>query len=591
MFVAKEITDPFKPKQGKVTFLLTHLGFLLLALASIYYYEERIFGSDPSSYLLGVIESGWFFTYNWRISIWLSQWLPLFAVWLGLSMKSILIAHSLGNVINFYLAYLVGHFVFRRFYAGGIMLLIQTLGLNFSYFAWPYGEVQYGICLLIILYWLVTSYHLKVWHWSIVAVIIAFIIGSHPLVWVVLFMLIAMMLNERHQRLRAVLMLGTFSILLICKMVFLPSYDGSLIDDVLSGQSLFAYINVQGFLKMLATNRLLFGALSVLSAYLMYERKWLFLTSIGTACISITLTIGNYAPLAEATQQYYLAFSGVFLVGSLFALDTLAASRTVPTPSLVYTGLIMLAAVCFIPIWASGHPFQLHTQGLRELAEVCRMLPQHRAVINGYNLYKDPYSGMYPDTYEELLLLSAQDPVAVHVHVYEKALECYSGIAAFKPDGPRNNRSIYSVTRASQDSLIAMLVSKNLLPNPKYFGRIKNSYGVLNTMALNEKSTFDSLSVSICVEQSNWLSSSVGVHVHFENRSDQTIYSGLMENLHYTVGFISMQDTIKESIPVRNDIYRKMEETVVLYPPKGVSEIRFELIGRTGVLANKSILL
>jgi hypothetical protein len=64
-----------------------------------------------------------------------------------------------------------------------------------------------------------------------------------------------------------------------------------------------------------------------------------------------------------------------------------------------------------------------------------------------------------------------------------------------------------------------------------------------------------------------------------------------MENLHYTVGYISTQDTITESMPVRNDIYNMVEETIVLRPPKGISEIRFELIGRTGVLATKSILL
>jgi hypothetical protein len=99
-------------------FFLSNWLFLLLIAMSVYFYEERIFGSDASSYLFGVVNNEWFYTERGRIVIWLSQWLPLLAIWTGLSMKAVLIAHSVGHVLFFYAIFLIGHFHFRRAYVG-----------------------------------------------------------------------------------------------------------------------------------------------------------------------------------------------------------------------------------------------------------------------------------------------------------------------------------------------------------------------------------------------------------------------------------------------------------------------------------------
>jgi len=72
-----------------------NLCFLLLAIMAVYFYEERIFGSDASSYLFGVVNNEWFYTERGRIIIWLSQWLPLLAVWSGLPMKAVLYSSTL----------------------------------------------------------------------------------------------------------------------------------------------------------------------------------------------------------------------------------------------------------------------------------------------------------------------------------------------------------------------------------------------------------------------------------------------------------------------------------------------------------------
>ena len=414
---------------------------------AIYFYEERIYGSDASSYLFAVVNNEWFYTERGRIIIWLSQWFPLLAVWFGLPMKAVLIAHSLGHVLFFYFIFLLGHFYFRKTHVGALTLIAQTLSVKEAYFAWPYGEVGYGIGLTVLLI-LMTAQKLPLSFGSAMTVIIisVFLVTGHPLVFPCLGLGLTLLFFRFGMFTRLMFSLTSITIVGLLRYLVFPSYDGQLADDFLS-MELISLLPKQEVVGLITSYPILWVALTATLINLLLKRRWvLALLTVGSVML-VSIVINRFAPLDGATQQYYQAYSGIFVIVVLleFFQKKEKPSFWALTPML----LVATFLASTYGIYSSSGYVTAHTQRLKTLAKDLSSYEGDRFVIKGHNMYGDStVIWQSSEPFHEMLLLSALTDKVILLRVFERGMEHHNwtaeGTAPIEgPEDPRKKNSLY----------------------------------------------------------------------------------------------------------------------------------------------------
>lgn len=133
---------------------LLYLGYFLfgiLGMLSIYYFKERTC-YDGANYLFCAINNKWFCLFQDRWILVFSQILPLIGVYLNLSLKAIMILHSLGNILFFFALFLMVICWNQDVVSGLALALLQILAVSFSFFIWPMAEVHYSIGFIFLLH-------------------------------------------------------------------------------------------------------------------------------------------------------------------------------------------------------------------------------------------------------------------------------------------------------------------------------------------------------------------------------------------------------------------------------------------------------
>ena len=452
---------------------------------AVYFSEERIYGSDASSYLFGVVNNEWFYTERGRIIIWLSQWFPLLAVWAGLSMKSVLIAHSLGHVLFFYSIFLLGHFYYRKVHIGALMLVIQTLAVTEAYFAWPYGEVYYGVALVVVLILMISDERpFEYWSAAFITAVCLFLVMGHPLVLpsLVLAMTLLFLRNGPTVELlwsaASILLFGFF------RYVLFSSYDGQLANQFLASDRLSLPYMVE-FLGLIRTYHIACSALCVIFVYLLIRRRWTpVILSIGSLVL-ISIIITRFAPLNGATQQYYQAYSGVFVV--LTQIEVFGGAIRKQTIRLFSFVLLIVVSLSTYKIYLSSGPVKAHIERLKTIAKDLSRLSGNRFIINGYNMYGDStLIWKSSEPFHEMILLSSALGKPILLRVFERGMEYYEWqmndiIPVEGPEAPRVKNKSYQNIYENRMLMAEWLQHVEPEFSPKYFElNLSTDYNFLN---------------------------------------------------------------------------------------------------------------
>jgi hypothetical protein len=127
---------------------------LLQGCLALVYYRERIF-MDSAHYLMRVLSEGAFWVEHQRLVLVLAEWPALLASTLGIGLKGVLVAHSVGNWLNFYLIFiLIAHWQ-RQLWVGLAWAATCVLGMAYGFFC-PIYEFYYGVGLLLLWF--------SIWH-------------------------------------------------------------------------------------------------------------------------------------------------------------------------------------------------------------------------------------------------------------------------------------------------------------------------------------------------------------------------------------------------------------------------------------------
>lgn len=179
----------------KILIVTGHLFFLIMALFSLLYYQERMLHFDTANYAFNLMYSGEFYYREGREVTILTQLLPLLALKAGASLKTILQVYSLSFVLFYYLIFNIIVYGFKNAVGGIFLILAMVLSLRYKFYA-PVGEVVIGISTVGLLAGWITKEKEKFkslppWgDFLIGGVLIFFISMTHPFVYLSTFVLL-----------------------------------------------------------------------------------------------------------------------------------------------------------------------------------------------------------------------------------------------------------------------------------------------------------------------------------------------------------------------------------------------------------------
>lgn len=129
-------------KYQRINDLLTHLAFGIWAFLALWFFQERLY-SDSGFFISKVVHYESFWMELNRFMRVFSQWLPLVCIKLGLSLKVVLLAYSLGHVLFFYAIYWMGRYRLNNHQIGWLLIATQTVGILHG-FCSPGFELYYA---------------------------------------------------------------------------------------------------------------------------------------------------------------------------------------------------------------------------------------------------------------------------------------------------------------------------------------------------------------------------------------------------------------------------------------------------------------
>lgn len=452
--------------QRPIQVYVCHLAFLLSAVMACLLYEERLL-MDAAYYLFWVVNEGAFHVEHNRFILIFSQILPLMGMKLQLSLKSILILHSLNNVLFYYGLFLLCTYLFRHYWAGLALLGIQFIGMYHGYFN-PMFEGYYGGALMALLFVMLQYRDKKAWHFLVMGVLTVFILTSHPMALpIFLLVLLLAFLDFRDWRYLGFIPLiaGVF----IYKKLFPSSYEQEKMGYLLEYFSTRDFDFLQpAYLWQLAKYltqhywEVLVLAVGVIVFYVRSKKWWQLAAYAGLFLAILFIINGFYYGLAEGRYMEQVYFSWVLLTLIVFAIDVLPK---LPTLGKTIWGLVFFVMLSLraLTIGDVSETFTLRVQHMKSIAHLAEeQWGGSKFVWPVGNMERFYCWGNWSYSMETILLTAAEGP--------DKAIIVNTDEDYESPD--------IDVANISPDELIysRVLITPYSELNPRYFQLQEGEY-------------------------------------------------------------------------------------------------------------------
>lgn len=393
--------------------IATHIAFAVLGAMAVYFYQERLFG-DTAFFLAKVIHNEALQIEHGR---WISafhEWIPLLAVKLGASIKTILVLYSLGHILFFYGLYLITRYVYHNITAGYLLVGIQVIGIDYGYYS-PGFELYYATGFLVWFAVALEHGQKNKWQQLLLGLLTILIISSHittlPIIGLVL-----LWHWSRHgwTNLRTYLILAAcIMAVFIYKQLFPTSYELARMEYVKDNLYSLKFLSASYLSELWKVFwQQYFALLVVLVAtvlYLLWKRLWMVLLVFLVAVFVMQYMNLLACPILGHTryqeQCYYpLVFVVIFLMG-MDILPKLEGNK-------FWIGSLFWAFIIIyriVSIYNTGATFVDRTDIMRRLITHCQSLEGNKFKVKETNI---DYLGLgtnwsYPI---ETMLLSKINP-------------------------------------------------------------------------------------------------------------------------------------------------------------------------------------
>lgn len=339
---------------GKWFTILSHSMWLVLAVLSIYFFQERLY-TDAAYYLFHNINSGGFHVELGRWVLGLSQLFPVLAIGLKSKLSTILISASVGHVLfHFGLFVLVWHYLKQPFLALSI-LLNQVIGISSGYFT-PMFELYYAVSVGIVLLAWIQVPHRTRWYWPILILLACITLTGHPFATLLILFFIGLEAPQKwRSEWKTYLVLISLAILVfIIKTRTATPYEigksKAFLDTLKHGRYDFNYLaQLSQFLLTYYADWILL-TWSTIGIFILHKKWWLGLISIFTfASVLCLVNVSNYGfeHTRYQEQVYFPLIALATFAASNYALPLLA--HQTKTVVLVACSLLAMRAFIFIP--------------------------------------------------------------------------------------------------------------------------------------------------------------------------------------------------------------------------------------------------
>lgn len=395
--------------------LVPHLPFILLALLAVFLYRERL-NAEAGYFLFNVVNSGSFWIEHNRYVQAIPQLLPLTGIWLGLSMKPILLMYSVGHILFFYLLFIFVYFGLDDRRSGLMLILLQTVGILHSFFT-PQYELYYGIGLLIAFY---SIFRQGIMGWFAILLMIAlefFALTSHPLVFMLFVFLMLFDIRRKEPRdwKLYILIILVFGGTLYFKAATIDAEElGNISRQFsLSDNNYFLNLNSPAYLLKLGLFLLRYYAEVIILwiiGILMLLRHNAFMKSI----LVLFFFAGYLALISSATagiehssntEQVYFPLVLIALIPVIYYYPRTARPGLNNVVFLSLAGLVLFRIVM---IYNASKPFMRRTQQMENMIVSARQMGGSKFLASE-SQFKRPYSMINWSYSLESLLLSACD--------------------------------------------------------------------------------------------------------------------------------------------------------------------------------------
>src|SRR5690554_4397262 len=143
------------PHKDQVPYLMAIILIFILTILSVWTYKERMLFVDPAWIVFNIINSGYFSFAEHRYGAFITQIFPLAAVYMGFSLKAILVLYSLSFYLFYLSAALIMGLMWKQKWLAILLAIYLILFVSDGYY-WPNNEVHQGITwmMLFIAYYL-----------------------------------------------------------------------------------------------------------------------------------------------------------------------------------------------------------------------------------------------------------------------------------------------------------------------------------------------------------------------------------------------------------------------------------------------------
>ena len=399
--------------------LLGHLSFLVLLVASVYYYKERVLYSDTAFQLFKIINFEKINVEAYRYGA-ISPELPvLIGMKLGFSLKSLVITFSVAFVALYYLVFLLCIKLFKNTTAALSVIFTLIICISESFF-FPVTETQQSLVFSVLLFAILqyTSFRNSLVPILLASAVILVSFLAHPVAIYPLAFIIGYSAIDKKQ-LRSIMPYALLALVIglaVAKVVLTNenSYEGKFFSELFKAPS-----NISNLSDLYSTNfftNRIYGLYLwvvvfefILILYLIFKKEYLKLSwQLGTFIFFLAITLLTYNK-GDSDMLMERAFMPLALLTSIPLLNEILGNNKRHN-ILKLTFLTVVAFSSFNRIYVQGKVFRERTRFNTELLAKMSKLPNRKFVVQSGELQKHYYTG-WSYSFETLMLSSITDNI------------------------------------------------------------------------------------------------------------------------------------------------------------------------------------
>ena len=395
-----------------LTLIGGHLLFVILFFFSAWFWKERQ-AFDAAHYLLEIILRKSFFIAHYRPIGFVSQILPVLGVWMGLPLKVLMLLYSVGDVLYYYLIFLLIRLYFKNEHATLWFFIIYLSTLAYSFFC-PVTELIQGLVLLPVVYCLLEkgTTGSKFFIYALTLLIIF----SHPLLFIPLGALFAFYLIKENKLKKQWGLCLFFLVLLVLKFLTLDKYDSQktfypvVYNDYGNLKNILDFNYLTVFFKMLFVNYAILFFLFGWSCFILVNRKdfRLLLIYLGSVFgfLLIIICTHHFEHISNYSERMLLPLPCLVALPIGLMGSNKNESNVQLFSFIVFFGFFLFRLSV---IFEAGQEFVLRNEQMKRIIDVSRLMGSQKVIADENLLEQLPFANTGWCYSIESMLLSAID--------------------------------------------------------------------------------------------------------------------------------------------------------------------------------------